>query len=162
MRFHSVAVVLGFLAAGCGERPAPVTPGPSPTATASNTGKGTLLVTGTGKDSYLLHDGKGAYLASVKTNEATELAPGTYTVHLGNRVEATVKAGERTTIAAGTLLVTGTGTETFELYDGKGTFQTSVKANVETELAAGAYLVKVNGKDHAIEVVGGKRTDVGR
>jgi uncharacterized membrane protein len=122
---------------------------------------GTLLVTGTGKESYGLWDGSGGYVTSVKTNDEKELAPGTYAVQLGNRPEVAVKGGERTTLAAGTLLVTGAGTESCGLWDGKGGYVTSVKMNEEKELAPGSYTVKWKDKDHPVEVVGGQKTTLG-
>jgi uncharacterized membrane protein len=97
----------------------------------------------------------------VKTGEEKELMPGAYGVLLGNKPEVAVKGGERTTLAAGTLLVTGPGKESYGLWDGKGGYVTSVKFNEEKELTAGSYNVKFDDKDHPVEVVAGQKTTLG-
>ena len=99
----ALVLVLGCLGAafapGCGEKAPPPPSGDAPAGRASGTGKGVLLVTGTGKDSYGLWDGKGGYVTSVKMNEEKELTPGSYTVKWKDKDHPVeVVGGQKTTL----------------------------------------------------------------
>ena len=63
---------------------------------------GNLMVTGTGSDYYTVHDATGQEVltSTRRTNQATELFPGTYTVRLGDQSHTVqIQAGRRTTVS---------------------------------------------------------------
>ncbi len=120
---------------------------------------GVVTVTGTGQDSFFVYDAEENHLGVLKTNEEIELFPGTYTVKLNSTVQtATVQAGEKETLIAGVLTVSGSGNDTFYVYDSEENILSSPKTNEETELFPGAYTVKLNNVSKTADVAAGETT----
>ncbi|MDM8550521.1 hypothetical protein QUF72_10600 [Desulfobacterales bacterium HSG2] len=123
---------------------------------------GTVTVSGTGSSTYYVYDSTGVRdsLESAKTNEEVELFPGAYTLRLNDTERTTnVQAGEKTTLAAGTVTVSGTGNTTYYVYDstGVGDSLESAKTNEEVELFPGAYTVWLNNTEGTADVQAGKK-----
>ncbi len=136
------------------------------TSAAAPTGpKGSLLVSGTGKEGYSVFDGigKNRITHEQPTNSATELAPGTYTVLVNaSRQRVTVTPEQQTVVQAGTLLVSGTGKEGYSVFDeiGRDRLTHERPTNSVTELLPGAYTVIVNASRQRVEVKAGEQTVV--
>lgn len=93
-----------------------------------------------------------------------ELFPGDYTLVLhGMSTGATVRAGRDTTVGAGRVVVPGSGSTFYTVYDAKGEKQLAyAKTNVEIELLPGAYLIEMNNTRRSAQVGAGNRTVVDR
>ncbi len=139
------------LGAGCGGAPE------APPAEEQAEGLGILEVSGTGRESYALRDAAGNHITSVQSNSKKELAPGKYSIVLGNRADVVVKSGETTSFALGLLSVDGTGRESYALREAAGKHVTSVQSNTEKELVPGDYSV-VLGNRADVVVKGGEKT----
>jgi len=127
------------------------------------TGPGTILVIGTGADDYYVADARGdkALTGSKKTNTPTELPAGSYVVVLnGSNAPARIRAGTRTDVAAGNLVVSGTGSDDYHVADSLGSraLTGSRRTNSATELFPGTYAVVLNGSQRRVTLSGGTRT----
>jgi hypothetical protein len=126
---------------------------------------GTISVSGTGADFFEVYDNSGkTRLSYAKTNGALELFPGDYVIGVhGVTVGATVQAGRDTTVAAGRIVVPGSGSTFYTVFDAKGEKQlTYAKTNAEIELLPGTYTVEMNKTRRTVEVRAGARTVVDR
>jgi hypothetical protein len=131
----------------------------------TNLASGTLSVSGTGADFFEVHDAaQKKQLAYAKTNALIELFPGDYMLVMhGASTSSTVRAGRDTTVAAGRLVVPGSGATFYTVYDAKGEKQlTYAKTSVEIELLPGAYIVEMNNTRRSAQVSAGNRTVVDR
>jgi len=117
---------------------------------------GTLAVTGPGKENYALSDESGGYVGGFATGSVKELVPGSYAVRLGNTAKVKVAGGERTTLATGTLEVTGPGKENYALSDESGGYVGGFATGSVKELVTGSYAVKL-GNTAKVKVAGGER-----
>jgi hypothetical protein len=128
-----------------------------------STGPGTVLVSGTGADDYYVADARGdkALTGSRKTNTPTELPAGSYVVVLnGSRAPARIRAGSRTDVAAGNLVVSGTGADDYHVADSLGgqALTGSRRTNTATELFPGTYTVVLNGSQRQVTLTAGTTT----
>ena len=126
---------------------------------------GSLMVSGTGKESYFVYDaaGKDPITSSRTTNSVTELLPGTYTVVLnGSRQRVEVTPGQQAVVKAGSLTVSGTGKESYYIYDeaGKESLTSSRTTNSVTELLPGTYVVKLGERNFTASVKAGELATV--
>ncbi len=126
---------------------------------------GTLVVSGTGLDDYYVADasGQSALTGHRRTNFATELLPGTYTVVLnGSRQSVTITGGQKTEVPAGRVVVSGTGLDDYYVADANG--QSALtghrKTNFVTELLPGTYTVVLNASHESVTISGGQQTEV--
>jgi hypothetical protein len=126
---------------------------------------GTITVSGTGADFYEVYDAAGKkQLAYAKTNGLLELFPGEYSLGLhGASVGATVRAGRDTIVAAGRVVVPGSGATFYTVYDAKGDKQLAyAKTNAEIELLPGSYAIELNNIRRVVQVSAGNRAVVDR
>lgn len=131
----------------------------------TNLRTGTLSVAGTGKDYFTVFDDSGkTQLGYLQTNRLLELFPGEYQVTLhGVSTKAAVQGGRDTTVAAGRIVVPGSGSTYYAVLDARGGTQLAyVTTNTEVELLPGTYTVDVNGTRRSAEVTAGGRTVVDR
>lgn len=142
------------------------------TQTASvQAGEETLLVSGTltvssictsGHAIFYVYDDTGNKLDSASTNGEVELFPGTYTVSLNDTLAtATVQAGEKTVVEAGTVWVSSistTGNTAFHVYDDTRNELGRANTNQEVELFPGTYTVSLNSTELSATVRSGERT----
>ncbi len=126
---------------------------------------GTLVVTGTGLDDYYVADraGQKALTGNRRTNAATELPAGAYTIVLnGSRQSVSIKGGKKTEVPAGNLVVTGTGLDDYYVADANG--QSALtghrRTNFVTELLPGSYTVVLNGSHQSVTITGGQKMEV--
>ena len=107
---------------------------------------GMIGVVGTGNDSYIAHDSNGNRTDGVKTNELMELLPGAYDVNLNNTVRSvSVQNSSVTIFKAGTISVSGTGNDTYSVYDAAQEEKLgSAATNDEIEMFPGTYVVELN------------------
>jgi RHS repeat-associated protein len=126
---------------------------------------GSLMVSGTGKEWYHVFDSSGQTRLAWdrSTNSVTELLPGTYKVRLNNseqRVEIT--PGQQAMVRAGSLMVSGTGKETYHVFDrtGQAKLAWDRPANSDTELLPGTYIVEIRSKTQTVSIQAGQRTTV--
>jgi hypothetical protein len=129
-----------------------------------STGPGTVVVSGTGADDYYVADAQGntALTGSHKTNTPTELPAGSYVVVLnGSRAPARIRAGRRTDVAAGNLVVSGTGADDYYVADSLGgrALTGSRRTNTATELLPGTYTMVLNGSQQRVTLTGGTTTE---
>ena len=123
---------------------------------------GSLIVSGTGKESYNVYDpsGKVDLVNYRPTNSVTELLPGTYTVVVNNsqqRVDVT--PSQQAVVRAGSLMVSGTGKDTYNVFDSTGKIDlVNYRApNSATEMLPGTYTVVLNGSQQLIDVTPGQQ-----
>jgi hypothetical protein len=131
----------------------------------TNLQTGTISVSGTGADFYEVHPNTGKpQLGYAKTNGVLEMFPGDYTLVLhGVSTGATVRAGRDTTVGAGRVMVPGSGSTFYTVYDAKGEKQLAyAKTNVEIELLPGAYVIEMNNTRRSAQVGAGNRTVIDR
>src|SRR5437016_2164980 len=124
---------------------------------------GRLMVCGTGKETYNVFDATGKDLTNYRpTNSVTELLPGTYTVLLnGSQQRVEVTPGQQAVVRAGSLIVSGTGKETYNVFDATGKALTNYRpTNSVTELLPGTYTVLLNGSQQRVEVTPGQQAVV--
>jgi hypothetical protein len=126
---------------------------------------GSLMVSGTGKQGYIVFDeiGKKRLTYERPTNSATELTPGTYTVVLNSsRQRVTVTPGQQAVVQAGRLVVSGTGKQGYEVFDdtGKDRLTYERPTNSVTELLPGTYVVKVGKRSFTALVKAGEQATV--
>jgi hypothetical protein len=129
-----------------------------------STGPGTVVVSGTGADDYYVADAQGntALTGSHKTNTPTELPAGSYVVVLnGSRAPARIRAGRRTDVAGGNLVVSGTGADDYYVADSLGgrALTGSRRTNTATELLPGTYTMVLNGSQQRVTLTGGTTTE---
>ena len=126
---------------------------------------GAVLLSGTGADFYEIHDPAGKkQLAYAKTNNEIELFAGEYllTVH-DVKVPAVVRVGGTTTLAAGRVVVPGSGATFFTVFDAKGDKQIAyAKTNQEIELLPGTYTIEMNNIRRPAQIVAGQKTIIDR
>jgi hypothetical protein len=127
---------------------------------------GSLVVSGTGKQGYVVFDDAGKHRLTYDrpTNWVTELFPGTYTVVLNSsRQRVTVTPGQQAVVQAGSLVVSGTGKQGYEVFDdtGKDRLTYERPMNSVTELLPGTYVVKVGKRSFTALVKAGERVTVG-
>ena len=126
---------------------------------------GSLVVSGAGKQGYEVYDdtGKDRLTYERPTNSVTELLPGTYTVVLNaSRQRATVTPGQQAVVQAGTLVVSGTGKQGYEVFDdtGKDRLTYERPTNSVTELLPGTYTVILNASRQHATVTPGQQAVV--
>ncbi len=124
---------------------------------------GSVVVTGAGKDLYEVHDELGKRKLSFKSvNGETELFEGTYLLKLNNSTRtASVRPGQKTTVAAGTLTVAGANKELYEVYDQAGKAKLSFTfTGTPTGLFPGTYTVMYQGKKRSAVVKANQQTTV--
>jgi hypothetical protein len=128
-------------------------------------GTGRVLVPGTGGNFYYLHDATGqTQLGSSLTNGTLEAFPGDYTVVLhGVPARATVQAGRDTSVATGSMMVPGSGSSFYYVFDEKGEKQLASRlTNTAIELFPGSYTVALNQTRRSVRVVAGERIVIGQ
>ena len=126
---------------------------------------GTASVSGTGKDYFSVLDATGKkQLGYLLTNRVLELFPGEYQLMLhGASTTATIRAGRDTTVAAGRVVVPGSGATYYSVLDAQGETRLAyVNTNVEVELLPGTYIVDMNNTRRTAQVSAGGRTVVDR
>jgi len=126
---------------------------------------GTVLLSGTGADFYEIHDSAGKkQLTYAKTNNEIELFAGEYLLTLhGVSTPVVVRAGNATTLAAGRVVVPGSGATFFTVFDAKGEKQISyAKTNQEIELLPGTYTIEMNNIRRPAQIVVGQKTVIDR
>ncbi len=126
---------------------------------------GSLVVSGTGADSYYVADttGERDLTGYRRTGAPVELLPGRYVVRLmGTRAGATVTGGERTELAAGSLVVSGSGADSYYVADttGERDLTGHRRTGAPVELLPGRYVVRLMGTRAAATVSGGERTEL--
>ncbi|QTA84180.1 Uncharacterized protein dnm_001740 [Desulfonema magnum] len=124
---------------------------------------GIVSVAGTGDDKFYVYDetGTGDSLAYAKVNEEIELFPDTYTLSLNkSRQNITVETGIKAVAVAGLISVSGTGQDTFYIYDDdlSGDSLAYAKTNQDIELLPGSYIASVNNTRETAEVEPGEKT----
>jgi hypothetical protein len=134
-------------------------------ATTAGVQAGSLLVSGTGKQGYVVFDdiGKKRLTYERPTNSATELPPGTYTVVLNaSRQRVTVTPGQQAVVQAGSLVVSGTGKQGYVVFDDAGQHRLTYErpTNWVTEIFPGTYTVVLNTSRQRVTVTPGERTVV--
>jgi hypothetical protein len=124
---------------------------------------GTLVVSGEGRDLYEVYDQTGSKrLEFTRTNNAMKLFEGTYVVRLRNSSQTvSVRAGEQTVVKTGTLVVSGDGQDSYEVFDesGKERLDFTSTGNV-IELLPGAYVVVCRERKCDAVVTAGSRTTI--
>lgn len=114
---------------------------------------GSLMVTGFGDDLYYIFNELGQQVDSKFTSSPKELLPGNYQVRLGGngdnspRQSLVVEAEKQTTLASGSLLVTGDGSQQYRVYNDKIQYMTSRSLNRAMELLPGTYQVRLSVSD---------------
>jgi TIR domain len=125
---------------------------------------GRVAMSGAGNHFYYVHDATGqTQLGSSLTNGTMELFPGDYTVVLhGVRAPVTVQAGRDTTVATGAVVVPGSGSSFYYVYDERGEKQlASALTNTALDLIPGSYLIGLNESKRSVRVAAGQRITVG-
>ena len=122
-----------------------------------------LAVTGKGTDLYYVYDADGQKRLNFKsTGQITELLPGTYQVALNDiwkRID--VKANQQTVVESGSLVVSGSGTDLYYVYDADGQKRLNFKSTGRiTELLPGTYQVELNDIWKRIDVKANQQTVV--
>ncbi|QTA81227.1 Uncharacterized protein dnl_35580 [Desulfonema limicola] len=105
---------------------------------------GTVQVSGTGTDNFLIYDSKGTYLGFAPLNSAFELFAGTYKVVYNAEIEQAVKPGENIVLTTGNLEVSGAGNDKYSVIDTKGSEISSANTGETTGSFAGSYTVRLN------------------
>ena len=120
-------------------------------------------MSGAGNQFYYVLDATGqTQLGSSLTNSTMELFPGDYTVVLhGVRTRVTVEAGHDTTVPTGALVVPGSGSSFYYVYDEKGKSLASALTNTALDLIPGSYLIGLNESKRSVRVIAGQRITVG-
>ena len=124
---------------------------------------GTLVVAGSGKDLYEVYDETGSHKLNFKyTNREMEFFDGAYVLRLNNSTSnASVHAGDKTIVEAGTVIVPGDGQDLYEVYDEPGTNKLSFTATGKAlELFPGTYTVVCKQKKHTVVVKAKQETAV--
>ena len=122
-------------------------------------------VQGTGADLYYLKDTTGrTQLAYARTSSALEIFPGDYTVVLHDvPLPVSVHAGRDMAVAAGSLVVPGSGSGLYYVRDATGEKQLAHRTtNKEIELLPGSYVIELSGSRRAVQVAAGRKTVVDR
>lgn len=127
---------------------------------------GSLGASGSGSDSYYVADSAGGLdlTGHHRTGSPLEMFPGRYVVWLnGTRADATVSAGQRTEIAAGSLLVSGSGGENYFLADSAGVRDLTGfhRSGTPMELLPGRYVVRLGDRRLPIQIMPGEQTSAG-
>jgi sarcosine oxidase gamma subunit len=127
---------------------------------------GSLIVSGSGADNYYVADSAGErdLTGYHRTSTVVELLPGTYVVRLaGTRAGATVTGGQQTAIAAGSLIVSGSGKDNYYVADSAGERDLTGyrRTGTPTELLPGAYVVRLGPRRLPVQVQPGVRAEVG-
>jgi RHS repeat-associated protein len=121
---------------------------------------GTAIVVGTGANDYTVYDAAGTLIVHRgPTNQAVELLPDTYVIDVsGSTQTLIVREGQHASISAGSAVVTGTGTNMFEIRDASGVnLLTRIPTSQPAELLPGSYTIAVNGSTQRITVRAGQR-----
>ena len=106
---------------------------------------GSVLVFGWGTDPYDLYDEDDNKLGGAETGEYTDMFAGSYTVRLNDTSQpATVVSGARTFLGAGAILVRGTGTDRYDVYDADENKLGGNDTEGDVELFPGTYTVELN------------------
>jgi hypothetical protein len=114
---------------------------------------GSAMVAGSGKDRYFVRDAAGKSVTNAQTNTSVELPPGSYILDLNNTTQPiTVRAGQSSTVTAGTAMVAGTGKDRYFARDVAGKSLTNADTNTPIELFPGNYIVELNGTTQPITV----------
>ncbi len=126
---------------------------------------GSLIVSGSGADSYYVADSAGErdLTGYRRTGVVVELLPGSYVVRLmGTRAGATIAGGQRTEIAAGSLVVSGSGTDSYYVADSAGERDLTGyrRTGTPVELLPGTYVARLNGTRAGVTITGGQRTEI--
>ena len=128
-------------------------------ATGGGSNPGSVMVSGTGDEPYEVLDASGqTHVAGGRTNSATDLPPGKYTVSLnGSRQVVEVTAGQQAVVRTGSLMVTGSGNERYRVDDSSGKTWFDRPTNSVSELLPGSYSVSVNGVQQRVEITAGQQ-----
>jgi len=127
----------------------------------TNIEAGSLSVSGLGQDWFYVYDLEEKSLANNRTGHDIELFPGEYHIKLNNTKEKSyVQAGEKTSIEAGSLCVTGIGQDWFYVYDLEEKSLANNRTNRDIELFPGEYLAKLNKTQQKAYVEAGKKTSI--
>ncbi len=106
---------------------------------------GTVIVLGFGIDTYYLYDTEDKKIADSKTNEFIDMFSGIYTVKLNKTAKTNFYLSSSKTFYAGAVIVTGTGDNSYFLYDATGDEQLgSKKTNEFIEVFPDDYKVQLN------------------
>jgi hypothetical protein len=120
-----------------------------------------IVVSGEGLDLYHVMDKSGKKsLGFTRTGKGLSMPAGSYVVVINNtRKAVTLSPGQPTELACGSIMVTGTGKDLFEVYDEAGTNKLGFKrTGGEMELFAGPYMVKLNNSSRRVAVKPGEKT----
>ena len=157
-----VLVAAAIAAKSCGPpAPIPTASPPGPTDSQKSEAEGTLVVTGTGDDLYYVFDSTGTQKAGfAKTNSEMTLPAGTHLVTLnGSRQPVTVQPNATTTVAAGSVLVSGAGQDLYHVFGADGQDKLGFTATGKAfELLPGEYVVRLNGTREKLSVEAGAQT----
>ena len=123
-------------------------------------------MSGSGADNYYVADSAGErdLTGYRRTSTPVELLPGSYVVRLmGTRAGATVTGGQRTEIAAGSLVVPGTGADNYYVADSAGERDLTGyrRTGTPVELLPGTYVVRLGPRRLPVQVRPGVQTAVG-
>lgn len=105
---------------------------------------GTVQVSGTGEDNFLIYDLTGSYLGFSPLNSAFELFAGTYKVVYNANIEQVVNPGENIILTTGNLNVSGAGNDTYSVIDSQGNEIVTASTDESVGLFSGSYKVKLN------------------
>ena len=127
---------------------------------------GSLVVSGSGADNYYVADSAGErdLTGYRRTGAPVELLPGTYVVRLmGTRAGATITGGQRTEIASGSLVVSGSGADNYYVADSAGERDLTGyrRTGTPVELLPGTYVVRLGPRRLPVQVRPGIQTTPG-
>ncbi len=129
----------------------------------TSSANGSLIVTASGNDAYTVFDRTtGQRVESARTNTAIELAPGFYRVELGGSSQLVrVRPGQRTTIGAGSVVVTGLGKDLYSVFDVTGEDKVDfTRTNRSIDVLEGSYIVELAGTRRVVSVAAGETTSI--
>lgn len=125
---------------------------------------GTLVVSGSGTDSYYVADAAGErdLTGFRRTGTPMELLPGTYVARLnGTRAGVTITGGQRTEIAPGSVVVTGAANSYLADSAGERDLTGFRRTGTPVELLPGTYVVRLGDRRLPVQVRPGVQAAVG-
>lgn len=124
---------------------------------------GSLIVTASGNDAYTVFDrDTDERVESARTNTAIALEPGYYRVELGGSFQVIrVRPGQRTTIGAGSVVVTGLGKGLYSVFDATGEHKVDfTRTNRAIDVLEGPYIVELAGTRRVVSIAAGEITSI--
>lgn len=126
-------------------------------ATATEINTGSLVLQGTTDEYYYVFDTAGNQLASAHLARSVSLVPGEYLAKVnGAPVPVRVEAGRVSDYPLGTLTISSARSESYYVFDQRGTQLASKPLNQPLSLPAGKYSVKVGNDSRSVVLMGGQ------